>query len=81
MSISLPALSSFSAYWHACPAVSARFIPRNAPGSDDARLRFVRHPGGVPAHNPHAVNYLPLCAKKVGISGLVRHPPPTTHHP
>ena len=81
MSVSRSALSSSRAHWHACPALGARLIPRKAPGSDDARLCFVRHSGRVLTHNSHAVNYLPLCVKKVEISALVRHPPPTAYHP
>jgi hypothetical protein len=46
--------------------------PNTVPGGAD--LSFVRHLRRRLAHNLIRMSRLPLCLKKAGISGLVRHP-------
>jgi hypothetical protein len=64
---------------------------RETTDSSGADLCFVRHSRRLLTHNPLTMTSLPLCPKKGGISGLVRHPcarnprsqnpQPTTHNP
>jgi hypothetical protein len=61
---------------------------RETTDSSGADLCFVRHSRRLLTHNPLTMTSLPLCPKKGGISGLVRHPSfpastsrlPTTHN-
>jgi hypothetical protein len=49
-------------------------LRRKAPDLSGADLSFVRHLPRRLTHNFLTMNRLPLCLKKPGFSGLVRHP-------
>jgi hypothetical protein len=72
-------------YMHTAPQknLNPELTPNTVPSGAD--LSLVRHLCHRLTHNLIAMNRLPLCLKKVEISGLLRHhshtPHPTTHNP